>query len=102
MNSEEFAKAWKAEMETFLSDEYIAMKAEMLNIGSNELASCRRMLSEALSDAFYTLLLGLDGSASIGGVKMPYQIQDERGNIISDGGGALESAAWQQFRAGGG
>ena len=40
MNSEEFAKAWKAEMETFLSDEYIAMKAEMLNIGSNELASC--------------------------------------------------------------
>ena len=48
------------------------------------------------TDAFYTLLLGLDGAASIGDVQQMYQIRDEKGNPILDSGD-LEVEAWEQF-----
>ncbi|KWT68142.1 hypothetical protein APV28_3336 [Comamonas testosteroni] len=44
----------------------------------------------------YTLLLGLDGAASIGGEQQTYTLHDEDGNLISDGG-ELEAAAWEAF-----
>ncbi|CUR47581.1 hypothetical protein BN2364_3140 [Alloalcanivorax xenomutans] len=50
----------------------------------------------ALTDVFYTLLLGLDGSAGIGGIQEAYTIRDEQGNTLS-GNGELEAAAYEQF-----
>ena len=52
-------------------------------------------LDAALTDAFYTILLGLDGAASLGGTQRSYRLQDEDGSIISDGSGKLEAVAYE-------
>jgi hypothetical protein len=97
VNSDEFAQHWKAEMQHFLSEEYIYMKVGMLGTPTDHLSSCRAMLTEVLNDAFYSLLLGLDGAASIGESQIRYEIRDESGNLVSDGSGLLEAAAWRAF-----
>lgn len=55
-------------------------------------------LGQALTDTFYTILLGLDGCASIGGVQQGYRIQDESGTTISVGNGELEAVAFEEFQ----
>lgn len=50
-----------------------------------------------LTDTCYSILLGLDGSASIGNVQMDYRIHDEDGNLISECG-EIEAEAWEQFQ----
>jgi hypothetical protein len=97
VNGDEFAKRWKAEMHNFLSEEYIYMKAGMLGTPTDHLSSCRAMLTEVLNDTFYSLLLGLDGAVSIGESQIRYEIRDESGNLVSDGNGLLEAAAWKAF-----
>ncbi len=49
-----------------------------------------------LTDTFYTLLLGLDGSASIGDSQEAYRILDEQGELVSDCGD-LEAEAYEHF-----
>lgn len=55
-------------------------------------------LYAALTDAFYTMLLGLDGAASLGGIQQSYRLQDESGRLISDGTGELEAVAHELFQ----
>lgn len=97
MNTKEFAKAWKSEMQYFLSDEYISQKASVLGVDEAEIKAYKPVLQEVLSDAFYTLLVGLDGAASIGGIQIMYRVLDENGVVIADGTGKLEAAAWDEF-----
>jgi len=54
------------------------------------------IVGDILTDTFYTLLLGLDGEASIGGVQSSYKIHDKNGNEISSAGD-IEAEAWEQF-----
>ncbi len=56
-------------------------------------------LSTALTDAFYTILLALDGAASLGDGQQSYKLHDELGNVVSEGDGALEAAAWEAFHS---
>jgi len=49
-----------------------------------------------LTDSFYTLLLGLDGSASIGDSQKSFKIYDDENNLISEGGD-LERFAYEYF-----
>jgi hypothetical protein len=56
----------------------------------------REVLDAALTDTMYSLLLGLDGAASIGGDQQAYKIQDEDGNLLSTCG-ELEAAAHKVF-----
>ena len=58
-------------------------------------------LDAALTDAFYTLLLGLDGAASLNGSQQSYRIIDERGNVVSPGDGSLEALAFDVFQTAG-
>ncbi len=51
----------------------------------------------ALTDTFYTILLGLDGSASLGGIQQSYHIRDERGDVVCTGDGAIEGLAYTHF-----
>lgn len=51
----------------------------------------------ALTDVFYTMLLALDGEASLGGKQETYRLTDSGGNLTS-GQGELEAAAWQYFQ----
>ncbi|MEO5493311.1 MAG: hypothetical protein ABIR08_04710 [Sphingomonas sp.] len=56
-------------------------------------------IEAALTDAYYGLLLALDGSASLGGVQSSFVLTDNAGDIIADGDGRLEAAAWDAFRS---
>ena len=98
VNAEEFAKAWKDEMGVYLDDEYLALKGSMLGLNNSDIQRLKPLVKEVLGDAFYTLLLGLDGSASIGGIQGAYEIKNESGELISDGAGDLEAIAWKLFR----
>ena len=55
-------------------------------------------LDQALTDAFYTILPGLDGSASIGGVQQSYRIHNDAGAVISHGNGDFEAVAFEVFQ----
>ena len=58
-------------------------------------------LATALTDSFYTLLLALDGCASLGGLQQPYQLLDQDGSLISESEeGDLESLAYELFQTG--
>lgn len=56
-------------------------------------------LDTALSDAFYTILLALDGAGSLGSRQQAYTIRDDRGNMVSSGDGRLEAAAWEALQS---
>ena len=99
VNAEAFAKAWKDEMCVYLSDDYLALKASMLGLNDSDMQRLKPMIEEVLGDAFYTLLLGLDGAASIGGIQGAYEIKNESGELIVDGKGDLEAIAWRLFRS---
>ena len=56
-------------------------------------------LRDALTDTYYTILLGLDGCASLGDVQQRYRLYDQAGELISeDDGGNLESYAYEVFQ----
>ena len=52
----------------------------------------------ALTDMCYTILLGLDGEANIGGTQEMYKIYDESGSELT--GGEIEAYAWEYFHDG--
>ena len=103
MNANEFVTCWKNEKERFFTDSMdetnettVSTKIASLNLTTDQIPIMRDVVDGLLTDVFYTLLLGLDGTASIGGVQQMYQIHDEDGNLISDFGD-LEAEAWEQF-----
>ena len=53
-------------------------------------------MRSAFTDLAYTLLLGLDGEAQIGGIQHTYQLLDEEGNKLA-GEGEIGSFAWEYF-----
>lgn len=55
-----------------------------------------KVISTLLNNTYYGILLGLDGSASIGGNQTNYQIYDDERNLISDCG-EIEAEAWEAF-----
>ena len=83
----------------YLSDDYLTLKASMLGLNDSDMQRLKPMIEEVLGDAFYTLLLGLDGAASIGGIQGAYEIKNESGELIVDGKGDLEAIAWRLFRS---
>lgn len=103
MHAHDFVACWKNEkgrlLSTFLDESAetaVSTKIESLGLSSDQRAILRDVIDEILKDTFYALLLGLDGSASLGDVQQAYQIRGEDGDLISDGGD-LEAEAWQQF-----
>jgi hypothetical protein len=68
-----------------------------MNLSEEQLVQMRAVLHAVLRDTMYTLLLGLDGCASIGSVQQDYTILDEHGVVITSGG-SLEEEAWLQFQ----
>jgi hypothetical protein len=58
-----------------------------------------KALETALTDAFYTILLALDGAASLGGEQQVYRVVDEGGHTISGGDGTLEAAAFTALQS---
>jgi len=73
----------------------VATEIAALGLSDEQTKALRTILDGSLTDALYTLLLGLDGAASIGGVQSDYELRAEDGTILT--GGVLEAVAWEQF-----
>lgn len=103
MNAKQFVENWvKLKSELLLSfmnaheESEVAARIEALELTPKQHEQLRAILDSVLRDTMYTLLLGLDGAASIGGEQQTYTLHDESGNLISDCG-ELEAAAWEAF-----
>ena len=85
MTTEEFVKAFYTEKQDFLK-EYLSENSETDIL--------RKIPDSSFNDIFYSILLGLDGCASIGGIQEIYDLKDEDGNQIS---GEIEGYAYEYF-----
>ncbi len=111
MTSKDFVKAVYAEKVNLL-DVYFERKpnpyaditpksevAELiakLKLDKEQNAILLKILNGALRDSLYTLLLALDGSASIGDEEQQmFDLKDEDGNKLT--GGELEGYAYEYF-----
>ena len=105
MTASEFVRLCKSEKESLLaeyfeSDPQSAVGAKIANLRPTKTQSrlVREIVDGVLTDAFYTILLGLDGCASIGGRQVNYRLKDEEGNLFT-GSGEIESAAFEEFHS---
>lgn len=91
MKAQEFVAAWKREKEDLLAkftdpegSTLVAARLRSLDLTVAQREQVTAIIDAVLTDAFYTLLLGLDGSASIGGIQQIYKVYGEDGELISD------------------
>ncbi len=104
MTPRQFARGLAAEKDDLLkayfarNSEYaVAITMRSLGLTPAQKRGLRRLMDAAMTDLCYTILLALDGEASLGGMlQQEFSLSDETGNRIT-GGGELEAAAWQVF-----
>ena len=78
---------------------YVATKIENLKLNESEIQNLRNILNGILTDAYYSILLGLDGATSIGEAEQQvFRVYDEENNLISDCG-ELEGFAYEYFHS---
>jgi hypothetical protein len=102
MTTEEFVKAFYTEKQDFLK-EYLLDNSQTevgelikkLKLTVNQTEIMAKVLDSAFTDIFYTILLGLDGAASIGGTQELYELKAENGNQLS---GEIEGYAYEYFQ----
>jgi len=107
MTPAEFVAYWRTEKDVLLdlfvragSETLVSQKISSMGLSIQQTIALREVLNLLLNDTFYTLLLGLDGAASIGGVQHSYQVLDEDGLLIC-GDGSVETEAYAQLQANG-
>ncbi|RKQ49480.1 hypothetical protein BXY85_0469 [Roseivirga pacifica] len=101
MNTKEFVKGFYKEKQNFLA-EYLSENPESevghliksLNLTDQQPDVMKKIMDGTLTDIFYTILLGLDGCASIGGTQESYDLKDENGSQLS---GEIEGYAYEYF-----
>ena len=103
MNGEEFVKLCYKEKETILNEYFsessstaVAKKVKNLmraGVGKDDLY---KLIDSVMTDTYYTLLLGLDGAASLGGKQISYKIYDEKENLLNKCG-EIEEHAFTYF-----
>ncbi len=101
MNTEEFVRAFYTEKQNilreYLSDNpesEVGQSIQSLILTDQQSEIMKKIMDNTLSDVFYTILLGLDGCASIGGIQEMYDLKDENSNQLS---GEIEGYAYQYF-----
>jgi len=102
MTPEEFVKGVYLEKKSLI-DMYFNPKSKSdvsnlistLHLNSEQTEALGQILNGALRDAFYSILLGLDGEANIGGWQELFKISDQGGNELS--GGMIAVFAWEYF-----
>jgi hypothetical protein len=107
VGTREFVKACKEERDALLAiyTDPDSGSAVSVHLSAADLAAEQRKeiiaaLDAALTDAFYVMLMGLAGAASLGGAQQEYRLADEAGQAISPSGDAdLEMLAYEVFQA---
>jgi hypothetical protein len=103
MDAHEFVANFKKEKEhclkTYTSTDVKTAVSELIaqmELNNAQKEKMAEVLNALLIDVFYSTLLGLDGSSSIGDMQHTFKIYDEENNLISDCG-EIEDAAWEAF-----
>jgi len=101
MTAKEFVENFKKEKDTLLkefttkgSQTEVQQLIQSMNLTHEQNEILNNLLNSTLRDAFYTILLGLDGCAALGDTQHDYQIKDEDGNQIN---GEIEEYAYEYF-----
>ncbi len=105
MNADEFVALFRAEKDALLemylhpdgrSTTKVGMAIAAMNLAADQVQLMREVVDGVLTDAFYTILMGLDGEASLGGQQRQYRVHDDDGPIGEPGD--IETAAYEQFQ----
>ena len=103
MNAEEFVQQFVILKESLIqeyfdttSDTEVFDKIDKLDLDFEKEKILQEILDDVLTDALYTILLGLDGEAQIGDSQETYDLSDENGNKLT-GSGEIEAYAWENF-----
>ena len=104
MTAAEFAQLCRLEkdqmLESYLADcgeSRVSAGIASLGLDGDQMKKLAEVIDGVLTDTFYTLLLALDGGASLGGVQQVYRVHDEQGHLLSECGD-LEAAAFEVFQ----
>ena len=74
----------------------VGQQLQALGLTAHQKAQVLAVIDGALTDQLYSLLLGLDGAASIGDEQHDFALYNETGEAIS-GSGELEAQAYAQL-----
>ncbi len=103
MTSDEFARHARAEKDAYV-EMALTVPATIMTGGlidkmgltPEQREQMRAVLDCAPTDAYYGLLMALDGAGSLNGTQQVYELRDEHGNHLTHCG-ALEAAAYAAF-----
>ncbi len=107
MTAEEFVKNFYKERKRIINDSfdfdkelksYVTTRIQDLKLNEEDTEKFRHIISALLTDTFYGILLGLDGSANIGERQETYKITAEDNIVISERGD-IEAEAYETFCA---
>jgi hypothetical protein len=107
MTAEEFVKNFYKERKRIINDSfdfdkelksYVTTRIQDLKLNEEDSEKFRHIISALLTDTFYGILLGLDGSANIGERQETYKITAEDNIVISERGD-IEAEAYETFCA---
>ena len=104
MTAKEFVKGFWLEKESLIESAFNPnsglLTTKLINemqLDSNQEQQLKKLIDTLLTDTFYTILLGLDGEASIGKQQISYKIYDEKGHELT-GSGEIEEYAYECFQ----
>jgi hypothetical protein len=102
MTADKFVKSFYLERQSLIDTYFntesktdISELIKALNLDDKGNERLRQILSGSLRDTLYTILLGLDGEASIGDKQTMYKLFDEENNELT--GGEIEVSAYEYF-----
>lgn len=100
MTGEQFVKLCYEEKKTILAEYFnpnsssvVGKKISAITEQGISKDDLYDLLNLVLKENYYTLLLGLDGEASLGNTQITYKLYDENGNLLNECG-ELEAAAF--------
>ena len=74
----------------------VGLKISNLGLTEEQMTNMKDIIDTVLTDAMYTILLGLDGEASIGNVQQTYRLYDEQKCELTNCG-EIEQYAYEYF-----
>jgi len=105
MDANDFVAAWRREREellaTFLNPASQSATARLfaeLNLSPDHQDKLVIALRSALTDTLYTMLMGIDGAANVGGIQEQFLLSTSNGVLVAKPG-ELEAAAYRCFHA---
>lgn len=103
MTSKEFVELFYVEKKEILKRYFnnprgtkVSSEIDGLGLTTEQMVKMQSILNTVITDVMYTILLGLDGEASIGNVQQTYELYDESGSKLTDCG-EIEAYAYEYF-----